>query len=1137
MAALFGLGVIFDVFDHADVRLRQWQDLDKAVAAVFLLVVGLGALTLRRSLQVERERDLRRDSERRLRALVEGSPTVTYSWDVDGERFAYVSPQLQTLLGIDPLDWVRDPTLWRAAIHHEERDRIAATAARGGETEVDFDETYRLVGADGKVVWVRDVWIAPPRGTKEPVPGVMIDVTRQKVAEREAAATEARYRTIVEQVPAVTYIWDGADQPGTVAAAYISPQIEWLLGYTPQQWLEEPEQWGRRVHGDDLQRVLDAWESSVQTMTPFAEEYRIRRPDGSWVWLRDEATPIATGDRGEPLYQGVMFDITERKEAEERLRQAEERYRVLVEQLPVAVYTDADDDIATALYISPRYEQLTGYSPAERLADPSLWVHMLHPDDHDWVLAESDRLSEAGLPFDLEYRVIAKDGRVVWLHDESVLVVDDEGRRVWQGVLQDVTESRVAQEALARRDELLQAAGMAAERLLGSTSWQEAFRDVLPRLGASMGSSRAYLYENRRTDDGSEGVVMLQDWRADGTTARAMPDVFAWRDGGFGRWVDVLSTGAPLAGLVRDLPESERQYLEPRGIASLLAIPIMVDDHWWGYVGFDADDERLWHEAEIDALTVTANTVAAAIGRESTAHDLADAQNRYRSLVEQMPAVTYMETAGGELLYASPQITDLTGYDPSEWGENYRRIVHPDDAARFEAEATASMTGVEYHSEYRVIHRDGRVVWVRDDAVLVTSDDGAPYWQGVMVDVTAEKDAEERLREAEERYRGIVEHVPAAIYLDRAGTDMETVYISPQITAIAGVTPTRWMSEPDLWLRLMHPDDRDALEAGYMAAAGRGEAWTAEYRITTPDGRTIWVHDETTPLHDADGQLTFIQGVLFDVTERKLAEQALRDSERREREAAERLRALDEMKNTFLAAVSHELRSPLTSILGLSLTLERAPDMDDADRDDLLLRLSANARKLDRLLKDLLDIDRLNRGIVEPQRRITDVGMVARMTLENLEGLAGRDVVAITDEVIMSVDPPKVERIVENLVMNTARHTHADARIWLRVEPVEGGVLIAVDDDGDGVAEDLRDVIFEPFRQGPTASPHSPGTGVGLSLVARFAELHGGRAWVTDREGGGASFCVFLPDTGGGPVVAGGQPAGSMQRRLSTNAS
>jgi signal transduction histidine kinase len=272
----------------------------------------------------------------------------------------------------------------------------------------------------------------------------------------------------------------------------------------------------------------------------------------------------------------------------------------------------------------------------------------------------------------------------------------------------------------------------------------------------------------------------------------------------------------------------------------------------------------------------------------------------------------------------------------------------------------------------------------------------------------------------------------------------------------------------------------------------------------------MWIRDEAVVLLGEDGEPSLVQGVMFDITERKLAEQALQASEQREREAAEQLRALDEMKNTFLAAVSHELRSPLTSILGLALTLERH-NLEPDDETDLLARLSANARKLERLLKDLLDIDRLNRGILTPQFRPMDIGALVRRTVEGMETLGGRHVLVESDAIVIPMDPPKVERIVENLVANAAKHTSSDSGIWVRVVQEPGGALIVVEDDGAGVPEDLRDDIFEPFRQGPTESRHAPGTGIGLSLVARFAELHGGRAWVEERKGGGASFRVFLP--------------------------
>jgi two-component system sensor histidine kinase MtrB len=114
--------------------------------------------------------------------------------------------------------------------------------------------------------------------------------------------------------------------------------------------------------------------------------------------------------------------------------------------------------------------------------------------------------------------------------------------------------------------------------------------------------------------------------------------------------------------------------------------------------------------------------------------------------------------------------------------------------------------------------------------------------------------------------------------------------------------------------------------------------------------------------------------------------------------------------------------------------------------------------------------------------------------------------------VVAWVDPAKVERVVENLLTNAGRHTTPDTPVWVKVARQRDGVLLTVEDAGGGVPQELRAALFEPFRQGPKAAAHAPGVGIGLSLVARFAELHGGRAWVQDRPGGGASFQVLLPD-------------------------
>jgi PAS domain S-box-containing protein len=359
--------------------------------------------------------------------------------------------------------------------------------------------------------------------------------------------------------------------------------------------------------------------------------------------------------------------------------------------------------------------------------------------------------------------------------------------------------------------------------------------------------------------------------------------------------------------------------------------------------------------------------------------------------------------------------------------------------------------------------------------------------------------------------------------------DLSTaLYISPQYERLLGFTAEERMENPTLWVDRLHPEDRDRVLEESRLTNQTGQPFSVEYRMLHRDGHVVWVRDEARMLRGDNGRPLYWQGLLIDITERIEAEQAVRNAYEREREAADRLRSLDDMKNAFLNAVSHELRTPLAALLGFALTLEQQGDLLPREEQlELLARLARNARKLDRLLSDLLDLDRLRRGVLEPQRRLVDVGALARTVVEEAQLDPGR-IEVIAPPVVASVDGSKVERILENLVANAAKHTGPGTRIWVTVRSEDGGVLILVEDEGTGVRDDLKGEVFEPFRQGDDVRSHAPGAGIGLSLVALFAELHGGRAWVEDRPGGGASFRVFLPGDGA-PQDA--QPSGSAAER------
>jgi PAS domain S-box-containing protein len=314
------------------------------------------------------------------------------------------------------------------------------------------------------------------------------------------------------------------------------------------------------------------------------------------------------------------------------------------------------------------------------------------------------------------------------------------------------------------------------------------------------------------------------------------------------------------------------------------------------------------------------------------------------------------------------------------------------------------------------------------------------------------------------------------------------------------------------------------------AVAARSGASTAGEGSSDPAvvaGRAYELSVSVVP--DRQGRPTGALLIARDVSERRQAEQDLRDSLARERAATERLtvslrqeqaaterlRVLDEMKGAFLQAVSHDLRTPLTSVLGIAMTLNRGHGrLPVGEARDLLGRLEGNARKLDRILTNLLDLERLTRGTVDPDRQRVDVGeLVGRIVEDTGSELLGERPVSLdVSEVLVDVDAHKVERIVENLLANAARHTPAGTPVWVRVEPCAGGALIVVEDAGPGVPAEIREAIFQPFQRGPSITAHAPGSGIGLALVAQFAAMHGGRAWVEERPRGGASFQVLLCD-------------------------
>jgi PAS domain S-box-containing protein len=310
---------------------------------------------------------------------------------------------------------------------------------------------------------------------------------------------------------------------------------------------------------------------------------------------------------------------------------------------------------------------------------------------------------------------------------------------------------------------------------------------------------------------------------------------------------------------------------------------------------------------------------------------------------------------------------------------------------------------------------------------------------------------------------------------------------SDELYRLLGLEPQSRRLDFEGYLARVHPDDRERARTVIEHAYTSSEPFAFDHRVVLPDGSVRWLHGRGQMSRDVTGAPARISGTAEDITDRK---------------------EIDQLRDTILATVSHELRTPLTAIVGFAITLKERR-LDDDIRATVIETLVTQARKLELLLTNLLDLDRLRLGFVNPSLVETDVrqlvGQVVAAHAGETHPIAFQGTPAV-----LSVDAPKVERIVDNLLANAVRHTPDGTPIEVRVEDSPDGVLIAVDDAGPGIPPAERETVFEPFRRGSDSADRA-GTGIGLSLVAQFAKLHGGRVWIEQSAAGGAAFRVFLP--------------------------
>jgi two-component system, sporulation sensor kinase C len=354
------------------------------------------------------------------------------------------------------------------------------------------------------------------------------------------------------------------------------------------------------------------------------------------------------------------------------------------------------------------------------------------------------------------------------------------------------------------------------------------------------------------------------------------------------------------------------------------------------------------------------------------------------------------------------------------------------------------------------------------------------------------------LRDSEDRFHLLAEHAQDVIYRYRIAPSRGFEYVNPAITSLTGYTPEEHYADPDLGFKLVHPEDREALEAQLQPDSAGG---LLTVRWIRKDGQVVWTEQHNVPIYDAEGNLAAIEGIARDVTDRKRSEAVLTS-----------------LQDEFISSISHDLRTPLAAIkASVGVVLANEPTGISEPLHRMLVAIDSAADDLSEMVANLLELARLQAHGGELRRDWLDLRVLARRAIGSIEPMAKRKRQIIEARLPGSplwgfCDGTRVERAICNLLGNARKYAEVDTTIRLTLARRGGEAVFSVADEGPGIAHSDQERIFERvYNPADKNAARSVGSGLGLPIVRAVAEVHGGRLWLESEPGRGAIFSMAFP--------------------------
>ncbi|HEY9748712.1 MAG TPA: EAL domain-containing protein [Allocoleopsis sp.] len=534
--------------------------------------------------------------------------------------------QFQLGVGLPGRVWAQQKPEWIHDVSQEASTSFLRTAIA---LEVGLRAGLAIpILARGAVVAVLVFFMFEARAVDQRLVELVTAVTAQlgailqlKQAEQALRESEVRHRAISDM--ASDYVYSVKIEPdGQLVTEWATEAFYRITDYTLDE-INALGGWVSLIYPEDL-ALTYPFAQNISANQTSVLEYRIVTKSGAICWLRDYARPEWDESQQRVVrILGAVKDITECKQAEEALRQAEAKYRSIFENAVEGIFqTTTDGQYLTA---NPMLATIYGYdSPAELIATLTDIQHQLYVDPSS--RAEFMRLIQAQeAVWGFESQIYRKDGTVIWISENARTIRDQQGQLVgYEGTVEDITRRKQAEEELHKREALLQGVAAATRHLLTNSNYEAAIAEALATLGTAAGVDRVYIFENHLHSVTQELAMSMRfEWTREAiapTIHQGHWQNLPYHEFGLNRWYAALSTGHSISGMTRNFPAAEQALLGRDRIRSILLVPIFVDQQFWGYIGFDdCSRDRCWSKSEESILIAMAASIGGALKREQAA--------------------------------------------------------------------------------------------------------------------------------------------------------------------------------------------------------------------------------------------------------------------------------------------------------------------------------------------------------------------------------------------------------------------------------------------------------------------------------------------------------------------------------------